>query len=273
MISFANELLLLVFRILPLRSLIAAQGVDRRWRQLVSAADLHPHRRDLLDLYLTIINSSWFLQTRPWVLESLQPFNREAYLDALLAKYNRLPEAFMLWLLEWPACAVIGGVWPGLPLEHKYDTDEIQIFRGRNLLAPGTVQVSAITYRIPDCKNQYDFLPAILIRSHSANTWLILDDDKYERERGRLKLRDKVFSLYGRENHLCDETGNSGPGWDAVDVDWIAFQRRTWNEVEKRVKSGRGILLPAGHWSERKGYTPWRMRHITPQPKCTSISS
>jgi hypothetical protein len=46
--------------------------------------------------------------------------------------------------------------------------------------------------------------------------------------KGALKLRDKVFSLYGTEKHLSDETGDSGPGWD------VAFQRRTWNEVEKR---------------------------------------
>jgi hypothetical protein len=101
-------------------------------------------------------------------------------LDALLAQYNHLPEAFMLWLLEWPACAIIGGVWPGLPLEHKQDSDGIQVFQGGDFLAPGTVQVSAITYSIPGCQQQYDFIPAILIQFYESTTWLILDDDDDE---------------------------------------------------------------------------------------------
>ena len=42
-----------------------------------------------------------------------------------------------------------------------------------NLLAPGTVEVAAITYTIPDCKDKYDFLPAILIRTREASTWLV----------------------------------------------------------------------------------------------------
>lgn len=275
MISFANELLLLLFRLLPLRSLIVARGVDRRWRQLVSAADLHPHRRRLLDLYLTLINSPSFAQTRPWVLANLQPFDRDAYLAALLAKYPRLPDTFVLWLLEWPARAVIGGIWPGLPLEHKEDSDEMQVFQGRNLLAPGTVQVAAITYSIPDRKDQYDFLPAILIRTRAANTWLVLDDAA--RTRGTLALRDKVFTLFGRARHLNSEEGDSGPGWDVVDADWIAFQRRTWEDVEKRVVTGEGIpYLPARHWSERKSYVgapPWAIRRVAQQPRCTSLSS
>jgi hypothetical protein len=187
---------------------------------------------------LTIINSPWFLQTRPWVLDNLQPFNREAYVDALLAQYPRLPEAFMLWLLEWPARAIVGGIWPGLPWEHNQDTDGIQIFWGANWLSPRTVQFSAIMYRIPGCKGQYDFIPAILVRSHTTYTWLILDDDEDEREKGTLKLRDKVFALFARETHLCDEMGSSGPDYDTVNADWIAFQRDTWQEVEKRAKSG-----------------------------------
>jgi hypothetical protein len=192
---------------------------------------------------MTVINSPWFLQTRPWVLENLQPFDREAYVAALLVQYNRLPEAFELWLLEWPARAIIGGIWPGLPWDHMKDgdVDNVKVLDGVNWLAPTTVQVSAITFTIPDCETQYDFLPVILIRSHVTNIWLILDDDEDEREKGTLKLRNKVFSLYARANHLYDETGNSGPSCDVVDNDWIAFQRRIWNEVGVRVNSGRRL--------------------------------
>jgi hypothetical protein len=194
--TFPNEILLHIFSVLPLTSLIAAQGVDHNWRRLAAAADVLPLRRELLDLYFkTIINSPWFLQTRPWVLENLQPFDREAYVAALLVQYNPLPEGFELWLLEWPALAIIGGIWPGLPWDHMKDgdVDNVKVLNGVNWLAPTTVQVSAITFTIPDCENQYDFLPAILIRSHFTNTWLVLDDDDDEREKGTLKLRNKVF--------------------------------------------------------------------------------
>jgi hypothetical protein len=183
----------------------------------------------------------------------------------------------MLWLLEWPARAIVGGIWPGLPWEHKQDTDGIQIFRGANWLSPRTVQVSAITYWIPGCKGQYDFISAILVRSHTTYTWLILDDDEDEREKGTLKLRDKVFALYARETHLCDEMGSSGPDYDVVNADWIAFQRDTWQEVEKRAKSGPRFCHPAGSWRELKGDRVdaplWSMRYITQQPKRMSTSS
>ncbi|KAF5381265.1 hypothetical protein D9615_008417 [Tricholomella constricta] len=238
MTPFPNELLLQLLSLLPLKSLIAARGVDCKWRQLIDAADILPLRRKLLDLYLSIINSPWFPQTRPWVLENLQPFDREAYISTLLMQYNRLPEAFMLWLLEWPALAVIGGIWPGLPLDHEeYKlTDEVEVFRGVNWLATRPVEVSAMTFNIPGFQRQYDFIPAILVRSHISNIWLVLDDAEIERESGTLKLRDRVFQLADRARHLYDETGNHGYGYDLVDNDWVEFQRRIWNKVESKAR-------------------------------------
>jgi hypothetical protein len=178
---------------------------------------------------------------------------------------------------------MIGGIWPGLPWDHMKDAygdvDNVKVLDGVNWLAPTTIQVSAITFTIPDCENQYDFLPAILIRSDFTNTWLILDDDDDEQEKGTLKLRNKVFSLYARANHLYDETGNSGPGWDVVDNDWIAFQRRIWNEVGVRVNSGRCLCYESYNHRRSKprddsiGAPSWSTRCASAIPWCMSAFS
>jgi hypothetical protein len=271
MTPFPNELLLQLLSLLPLKSLIAAQGVDRKWRQLVDAADILPLRRKLLGLYLSIVNSPWFLQTRPWVLENLQPFDREAYISTLLMQYNRLPEAFMLWLLEWPALAVIGGIWPGLPRDHEEykHIDEVQVFRGVNWLATRAIEVSAMTFSIPGCKRQYDFIPAILIRSHISNIWLVLDDNEIEQESGTLKLRDKVFTLAYRATHLYDEKGNTGYGCDLVDNDWIMFQRRIWNEVESKARLS--PFSPGDYYNSKRDRIDapsWSRRFSCRIPEC-----
>ena len=279
--AFPNEILLDIIPALPLASLIAAHGVDHNWRRLVAAANVLAPRRELLDLYLTVVNSPWFLQTRPWVLENLQPFDREAYVAALLTQYNPLPEAFELWLLEWPARAVIGGIWPGLPWDHikDGDLDNVNALRGVNWLAPTTVQVSAITFAIPGCKHQFDFIPAILIRSNFGNIWLIVDDGEDEREKGTLKFRNKVFSMDARTYHLCDETGNFDPSCDVVDKDWIAFQRRIWDEVGERVSSGRRLCsMRNNYWRSKPrvdtiGAPSWSTRCESHVPWCMSAFS
>ncbi|KAF8816401.1 hypothetical protein BYT27DRAFT_7025857, partial [Phlegmacium glaucopus] len=91
------------------QSLIASRGVCKEWRRLVPLADLNPHRRRLLDLFDTIINSSFFLQTRPWTVtgNNLQNFDRQ--------QHNKIPEEFRLWILEWPARVAVRCQWPGLP--------------------------------------------------------------------------------------------------------------------------------------------------------------
>jgi hypothetical protein len=62
-------------------------------------------------------------------------------------------------LFEWPARTIIGGIYLGLPWDHMKDedVDNVKVLRGVNWLAPTTVQVSAITFTIPDCENQCDF--------------------------------------------------------------------------------------------------------------------
>ncbi|KAJ7075725.1 hypothetical protein B0H15DRAFT_649676 [Mycena belliarum] len=105
--DFPNEILLHIFPHMPLKSLIAAYGVSKLWRHLAPLAEIIPPRRGLLDLYFNIMESPIFERTRPWLLDNLRPFNREAYIEALLAQHDYLPDDFRIWILEWPAKAVI----------------------------------------------------------------------------------------------------------------------------------------------------------------------
>ncbi|KAJ6486055.1 hypothetical protein C8R47DRAFT_933301, partial [Mycena vitilis] len=109
------EVSLQIFPRLPLKALIAGEGVCRLWKQLISMAEINPTRRSLWALYRKIVNDPLFLPTRPWLLANLRPFDRQAYIDALLFQHNYIPEDFRLWILEWPARAVIACAWPGLP--------------------------------------------------------------------------------------------------------------------------------------------------------------
>lgn len=111
--DFPNELVLEFFVFLPLKSLIAARGVNRNWRCLVPLANIHPVRRELLDLYDTVITTPQFLNTRKLIEDHLRPFDREAYISSVEQHFT-LPEEFRIWILEWPARAVFDYLWPGL---------------------------------------------------------------------------------------------------------------------------------------------------------------
>ncbi|KAJ7983189.1 hypothetical protein DFH06DRAFT_978220, partial [Mycena polygramma] len=134
--DLSNEVFLQIFPHCPLKSLIAAQGVSQLWRQLVPLADISPARRGLLKLYLEIIESPVFIKTRPWLLENLRPFDREACIHALLDQHDYLPEDFRIWILEWPAKAVIACCWPGLPEKYygRAEADGVERIRGCNFL-------------------------------------------------------------------------------------------------------------------------------------------
>ncbi|KAJ7669398.1 hypothetical protein DFH06DRAFT_182904 [Mycena polygramma] len=109
------EVSLQIFPHLPLKALIAGEGVCRLWKHFISIAEINPTRRSLWMLYRKTVNDPLFLPTRPWLLDNLRSFDRQAYIDALLAQHNYIPEGFRLWILEWPARAVIACAWPGLP--------------------------------------------------------------------------------------------------------------------------------------------------------------
>ncbi|KAJ7137635.1 hypothetical protein C8R46DRAFT_611467 [Mycena filopes] len=113
--DFPPEIPLQIFPHMHLKGLISARGVSKRWRELISLADIHPARIGLLELYQRTIHDPRFLDTRPWTLENLRPFDRQAYIDALLAQHSYIPDDFRFYVLEWPARAAIACAWPGLP--------------------------------------------------------------------------------------------------------------------------------------------------------------
>ncbi|KAK7042339.1 hypothetical protein R3P38DRAFT_2889872 [Favolaschia claudopus] len=178
-----NELLLQIFPHFPLKSLIAALGVRSLWRHLAPLAEINPARRGLLELYLQIIASPIFRQTRPWLLERLRPFDREAYIDSLLEQHNYLPEDFRIWILEWPAKAVIAGCWPGLPTtyygldsENKLMPRRDRLFRGCNWLGRQPPVLHAVEFSYiqnPKEANPQD-VPALLVWEEYLMTWLVL---------------------------------------------------------------------------------------------------
>jgi len=220
------ELLLHVFSYLTLKSLITSHGVCRRWRQLIPSANVLPTRRTLFQLYLEIVSSPYFPQTRPWTLAKLIPFDREAYVAALLAQHNYLPEAFRLWVLEWPARVVFGCVWPGLPSINISDdvADNIEKFWGRNRLC--TAQVSDMIWvhrKTNDSASiQREHMPGLLVRSsYNEHTWLMLDE--------REGKRDKVYELADSPTVIRGE----GDDYDVVHANWIEFQRATWARIER----------------------------------------
>jgi len=102
------EVLLECFSFMELKSLIISRGVCAGWRELVPKAPLNA-RRQLLDLYYGIVNTDCSLKTRDYALESLQPFDRQAFIDNIVTHYPTLPDDFRLWILEWPSGVIIRG--------------------------------------------------------------------------------------------------------------------------------------------------------------------
>ncbi|GBE78851.1 hypothetical protein SCP_0200480 [Sparassis crispa] len=103
------ELLLDVFILLPLPALIVSRTVSKRWRELVAIAPIFPSRRRLLELYTYAIDSPGFLKSRAEIISALTDLNREKYITTLESRIGApLPDDFRIWLLEWPARAVIG---------------------------------------------------------------------------------------------------------------------------------------------------------------------
>ncbi|KAJ7275773.1 hypothetical protein C8J57DRAFT_1589930 [Mycena rebaudengoi] len=92
------ELLLRIFHLFCLKSLISGSGVckDGRTSVLIQVSDIDPSRRALLRLFRHLIHSPSFLTIRRWSLEYLQPFDRQAYVDALLDQHDDLPDDFRL---------------------------------------------------------------------------------------------------------------------------------------------------------------------------------
>ncbi|KAJ7619612.1 hypothetical protein FB45DRAFT_931205 [Roridomyces roridus] len=144
---FPPELAAEIFTHLPLKALVAAEGVCRQWKEFVAVADIYPSRRALFRLYQKIVHDPLFhdVDSRPWLWENLRPFDRQAYLDHILAQHNYIPEDFRLWILEWPNKAVIACAWPGLSAVYcAEEADNVERFLGYNHLGCLEPQLSKI---------------------------------------------------------------------------------------------------------------------------------
>lgn len=171
------EILLHVFSFLELKPYIISHGVCRDWRRLLPLTDMHPPRRRLFALYQKIINTPQFLNSRSWILQNIQPFNRQAYVDTLLSQYPVMPEEFRIWILEWPNCLAIACMWPGLPFIDCYKGNAARRY-GVNWLGyrSESPQLLAVIcqHKTPDVK----FIPGLLIwRAFTTTEWLIFDQD------------------------------------------------------------------------------------------------
>lgn len=158
--DFPNELLLLIYPLLSLKSLIAARGVSRRWRHLVGEAILDPTRRQLLDFYLQIIDRPIFLRTRQDIIPHLHSFNRDAFFD-FLPENTHVPNDFEMYVKEWPARAAIGFLWPGLEdsMYHGEDTP-VRDSGTRNTLGHYPPYIKNITYHSRNITSTFPSLHA-----------------------------------------------------------------------------------------------------------------
>ncbi|KAJ8472695.1 hypothetical protein ONZ45_g16560 [Pleurotus djamor] len=268
--ALPNELLLAVFREFHLATLINGRAVCRRWHDLLPLADTHPIRRALLDIYNQIIREPWFLDSRPWVLENLLPFDRKAFADALLAQHSYLPEEFRIWLLEWPAKAVFYGFWPGLPA-YTYDLVGPGIparwLDVWNLLDPSNPTIRTINVIRSDVDPDFDLDPdvdmvqkdfiqplpglPIFMEENEKTTWLMLGEKNY---------RDQVIQTFESDHEFraSFETYQKPKGWIDCLLSVVSYLRYLH---ELGVKRKVPIILTTGLPSKTvklsSSCTPW----------------
>ncbi|KAJ6608210.1 hypothetical protein B0H10DRAFT_1744363, partial [Mycena sp. CBHHK59/15] len=218
--DFSNELILQIFPHCHLTTLIAVRGVCSLWRNLLPFAALNLTRLKLLEHYLWVIDSPVFLETRPWAVENLRPFNRQAYLDAILDQHNYIPEEFRLWILEWPARAIVGCAWPGLPnTKPPGVADGVVRREGRNRLGclpplVHTVKIKRWETSGPEVNIE---LPALMMWDYWHKVWLILSDEE--------AVREKVYVLPHSEY-------NGDDGFSYFYDSWIEWHESVVRTIE-----------------------------------------
>ncbi|KAI0348273.1 hypothetical protein BDW22DRAFT_1416538 [Trametopsis cervina] len=115
LMDLPDEIHLAIQTHMTLTALLNARAVCRFWHSLIPGSHIPSPRLRLLELYFRAVRSPAFQATRKQTLEQLQPFDRERALKPLTkGADDEIPEEFRLWILEWPARAAFGGIWPGL---------------------------------------------------------------------------------------------------------------------------------------------------------------
>ncbi|KIJ33817.1 hypothetical protein M422DRAFT_264107 [Sphaerobolus stellatus SS14] len=161
-----------------LQVLIVSRAVYLQWHNIVPTADIHPARRLLLDPYLKLMEGQYFHRTRPWVLDNLRDLDCGAYVAALLQQGANLYEEFRLWVLEWPAKAVMIGVWSGLSDDVIYDASICKKERG-NILEIIPPQFLSIVF-VP--KKRCILAICLWVEYPPDAVWLILDEESGGRD-------------------------------------------------------------------------------------------
>lgn len=214
---------------MELKTLIASQGVCQEWRQLVPLADLHHHRRRLLELFHDVISNEQFLLSQAANLQT-SSIDRHTYIDQLLQQYPKVPDDFKLWILEWPSRTVIDGLWPSFTLEEaKYNEFNRRV--GVNWIALNPPQFLTLVYS-PDIDTQeYEVIPAILAyRHHSRITWILFDD--------RPQLFGRVYTLFDNTDFIDADLASDAPEEAYIHTDWITYISFVWKVLGPHCSSG-----------------------------------
>ncbi|KAF9560324.1 hypothetical protein CPC08DRAFT_708137 [Agrocybe pediades] len=270
--SLPNELLLHIFSFLELKPYLISRAVCNKWQRLLPHAEVHPIRGRMLQLFHHMLQAPDFLETRPWVLENLQSFDRQAYIDELLMQYPAIPEEFRLWILEWPAKMAPSGEWPGLPMV-KFNGWTYGMCNGVDWLAYTTPLLLALVYNKGSPDIQENLTPALLVwRGFEHSRWLLFDKDEPELF-GRVLYIDYPDSpaFYPtKKDHLNYEVD---PFEIETAPDWIAYVKDCWdigvlNRPDRIMGpvEERRISRPVGYkfsalYSDKFPSAPWVQRH------------
>ncbi|PPQ96341.1 hypothetical protein CVT26_005025 [Gymnopilus dilepis] len=223
--DFPLEIFYHCLRCMPLESLIGCRNVCKKWRHLVASyAEEDPDRRRLLDLFDFItksklpskdsISKAYFksLDVYPPVIISKQyskSFERRAYLDALLAQTPVVPQAFLVWILEWPTHLVRPNQWPAQP--------------------PRVSTYSAATHPHLDLNDFPSLRSTSMLSIHHAtghrtyeNAWLVIDESSHDFGRVLVQHRRREDAPAG---HQVDSQSE-------LYEDWISYQRMLWEEAD-----------------------------------------
>ncbi|KAF9554646.1 hypothetical protein CPC08DRAFT_608707, partial [Agrocybe pediades] len=174
-----TEITLHIFTFLEVKPYIMSHSVCTEWNHLILLAVIHPIRERMVKLFRRMLAHPDFPKTRPWTLQNLKPFDREAYIRNLQSQYPNIPDEFRLWILEWPAKMAIFCMWPELPM---VDINQLsfQLISGVNWLAYGSPLLLSFVYR-DECeeamRRRRRFIPALLVwRNACAAQWLLFDE-------------------------------------------------------------------------------------------------
>ncbi|KAJ7907176.1 hypothetical protein B0H13DRAFT_2502891 [Mycena leptocephala] len=149
--------------------------------------------------------------SRPWLLENLHPFHRQAYIDALLDQHDYLPDDFRIRIFERPAKVVIACFWPELPWRFE-ETDDIERICGWNFLdyIPPVMHMSQIGPTVSWVEVD---VPALLVWEDSAVR------EALARPRAKAVCYHAVYALVNANYQGDAEHGDAAHDGDSDSVD------------------------------------------------------